>query len=204
MSVDFPAEEEKVLQRWREINAFRRQVELSQGRKPYTFYDGPPFATGLPHYGHLLASTIKDIIPRYWSMKGHFVERRFGWDTHGVPIEYEIDKKLGMSGLEAVEKIGIEKYNEECRSIVMTYAAEWRETVERLGRWIDFDNDYKVSGPHIEYGEGNMISKLQELTFYQLDHEHEFHGIRVVGFQTAFRQRPGLSRLPCYALLDRS
>ena len=144
MSVDFPAEEEVILQRWRDINAFRRQVELSKGRKPYTFYDGPPFATGLPHYGHLLASTIKDIIPRYWSMKGHFVERRFGWDTHGVPIEYEIDKKLGMSGLEAVEKLGIEKYNEECRSIVMRYAAEWRETVERLGRWIDFDNDYKV------------------------------------------------------------
>lgn len=144
MSVDFPAEEEIVLQRWREINAFRRQVELSKGRKPYTFYDGPPFATGLPHYGHLLASTIKDIIPRYWSMKGHYVERRFGWDTHGVPIEYEIDKKLGMSGLEAVEKLGIEKYNEECRAIVMRYASEWRETIERLGRWIDFDNDYKV------------------------------------------------------------
>lgn len=167
MSVDFPAEEEKVLQRWREINAFRRQVELSQGRKPYTFYDGPPFATGLPHYGHLLASTIKDIIPRYWSMKGHFVERRFGWDTHGVPIEYEIDKKLGMSGLEAVEKIGIEKYNEECRAIVMTYASEWRETVERLGRWIDFDNDYKVNNLHVEDRERKHgISRSQTLTFY--------------------------------------
>ncbi|KAJ9243375.1 hypothetical protein DTO169E5_2957 [Paecilomyces variotii] len=144
MSIDFPAEEDKTLQRWREIRAFERQVELSRGRKPYTFYDGPPFATGLPHYGHLLASTIKDIIPRYWSMKGHYVERRFGWDTHGVPIEYEIDKKLGMSGLEAVEKLGIEKYNEECRAIVMRFASEWRETIERLGRWIDFDNDYKT------------------------------------------------------------
>lgn len=145
MSMDFPAEEEIVLKRWREIDAFNRQVELSRGNKPYTFYDGPPFATGLPHYGHLLASTIKDIIPRYWAMKGHYVERRFGWDTHGVPIEYEIDKKLGMSGLEAVEKIGIEKYNEECKAIVMRFASEWRQTVERLGRWIDFDNDYKVS-----------------------------------------------------------
>ncbi|KAL4914043.1 tRNA synthetases class I-domain-containing protein [Aspergillus aurantiobrunneus] len=144
MSIDFPKEEDIVLQRWREINAFQRQVELSKGRKPYTFYDGPPFATGLPHYGHLLASTIKDIIPRYWSMKGHYVERRFGWDTHGVPIEYEIDKKWGMSGLEAVEKFGIEKYNEECRAIVMRFASEWRETIERLGRWIDFDNDYKT------------------------------------------------------------
>ncbi|OJJ62811.1 hypothetical protein ASPSYDRAFT_145628 [Aspergillus sydowii CBS 593.65] len=144
MSIDFPKEEDIVLQRWREINAFQRQVELSKGRKPYTFYDGPPFATGLPHYGHLLASTIKDIIPRYWSMKGHYVERRFGWDTHGVPIEYEIDKKWGMSGLEAVEKFGIEKYNEECRAIVMRFASEWRQTIERLGRWIDFDNDYKT------------------------------------------------------------
>jgi isoleucyl-tRNA synthetase len=120
------------------------QVELSKGRKLYTFYDGPPFATGLPHYGHLLASTIKDIIPRYWSMKGHHVERRFGWDTHGLPIEHEIDKKLGISGRDAVMKMGLKKYNEECRAIVMRYSTEWRKTIDRLGRWIDFDNDYKV------------------------------------------------------------
>jgi isoleucyl-tRNA synthetase len=144
MSIDFPAEEERILAHWREIDAFRRQVELSVGRKPYTFYDGPPFATGLPHYGHLLASTIKDIIPRYWSMKGYYVERRFGWDTHGVPVEYEIDKKLRMSGSEAVAKMGITAYNAECRAIVMRFAEEWRKTIERLGRWIDFDNDYKV------------------------------------------------------------
>ena len=144
MSIEFPKEEEKVLAHWEEINAFRRQVELSEGRPPFTFYDGPPFATGLPHYGHLLASTIKDIIPRYWSMKGHHVERRFGWDTHGLPIEYEIDKKLGMSGKMAVEEIGIAKYNSECKAIVMTFADEWRKTIGRLGRWIDFDNDYKV------------------------------------------------------------
>lgn len=121
------------------------QVELSEGRPRYTFYDGPPFATGLPHYGHLLASTIKDVIPRYWSMKGFHVERRFGWDTHGLPIEHEIDKKLGISGKAAVMELGIAKYNEECRSIVMRYATEWRHTIERLGRWIDFDNDYKVN-----------------------------------------------------------
>ncbi|MCJ1260830.1 isoleucine--tRNA ligase [Lobaria immixta] len=144
MSIDFPQEEEKVLRRWREIKAFERQLELSKGRKPYTFYDGPPFATGLPHYGHLLASTIKDIVPRYWSMKGYHVERRFGWDTHGVPIEYEIDKKFGISGKSAVMEMGLEKYNAECRAIVMRYAAEWRQTIDRLGRWIDFDNDYKT------------------------------------------------------------
>lgn len=144
MSINFVDEEHLVLKLWDEIKAFERQVELSEGRKPFTFYDGPPFATGLPHYGHLLTSTIKDIIPRYWSMKGFCVERRFGWDTHGLPIEYEIDKKLGMSGRLAVEKIGIEGYNAECRAIVMTFANEWRQTISRLGRWVDFDNDYKV------------------------------------------------------------
>lgn len=101
--------------------------------------------SGLPHYGHLLASTIKDIIPRYWSMKGYHVERRFGWDTHGLPIEHEIDKKLGITGKAAVMELGLEKYNAECRAIVMRFSAEWRTTIDRLGRWIDFDNDYKVS-----------------------------------------------------------
>jgi isoleucyl-tRNA synthetase len=144
MSINFPEEEQRVLARWKEIRAFETQVELSKGQKIFTFYDGPPFATGLPHYGHLLASTIKDIIPRYWSMKGHYVERRFGWDTHGLPIEHEIDKKLGISGKQAVMELGIEKYNAECRAIVMRYAGEWRQTIDRLGRWIDFDNDYKV------------------------------------------------------------
>ncbi|RMZ75327.1 hypothetical protein DV737_g5335, partial [Chaetothyriales sp. CBS 132003] len=144
MAVDFAAEEAAVLKRWREIDAFRTQVRLSEGNKPYTFYDGPPFATGLPHYGHLLASTIKDIIPRYWSMKGFYVERRFGWDTHGLPIEYEIDKKFNISGPAAVQQMGISKYNAECRAIVMRFASEWRETIDRLGRWIDFDNDYKT------------------------------------------------------------
>jgi isoleucyl-tRNA synthetase len=144
MSINFPREEERILEHWKDIDAFRRQVELSKGKPPYTFYDGPPFATGLPHYGHLLAGTIKDIIPRYWSMKGRYVERRFGWDTHGVPIEHEIDKKLDIKNKEDVMKLGIDKYNAECKAIVMRYAAEWRQTVDRLGRWVDFDNDYKV------------------------------------------------------------
>ncbi|KAL3479815.1 tRNA synthetases class I-domain-containing protein [Aspergillus californicus] len=178
MSIDFPKEEALVLQTWREINAFQRQVELSKGRKPYTFYDGPPFATGLPHYGHLLASTIKDIIPRYWSMKGHYVERRFGWDTHGVPIEYEIDKKFGMSGLEAVEKLGIEKYNEECRAIVMRFASEWRETIERLGRWIDFDNDYKTMNTSFMESVWWVFKQL-------FDKGLVYQGFRVMPYSTA-------------------
>ena len=100
---------------------------------------------GKPHFGHLLASTIKDVIPRYYTMKGRLVERRFGWDTHGLPIEFEIDKQYGASGQDAVNQLGLAGYNEACRSIVMRYAEEWRHTIDRLGRWIDFDNDYKVS-----------------------------------------------------------
>ncbi|KAL2135807.1 hypothetical protein VTI74DRAFT_6873 [Chaetomium olivicolor] len=178
MSIDFPKEEEAVIARWREIKAFERQVELSKGRPNYTFYDGPPFATGLPHYGHLLASTIKDIIPRYWSMKGYHVERRFGWDTHGLPIEHEIDKKLGISGKAAVMQLGLEKYNAECRAIVMRYREEWRHTVERLGRWIDFDNDYKTMNPTFMESEWWVFKQL-------FDKGQVYQGYRVMPYSTA-------------------
>ena len=144
MSINFPKEEEKVLKKWKEIDAFETQVELNKDKPPFTFYDGPPFATGLPHYGHLLASTLKDIIPRYWSMRGYHVVRRFGWDTHGVPIEWEIDKKFNLSGKQAVMEMGLDRYNKECKAIVMQFADEWRQMINRLGRWVDFDNDYKV------------------------------------------------------------
>lgn len=145
--MNFPGEEEKVLKFWEEIDAFQTSLKLSEGRKTFTFYDGPPFATGTPHYGHILASTIKDIVPRYAHMTGHHVSRRFGWDTHGLPVEHEIDKKLGISSKEDVMKMGIAKYNEECRAIVMRYASEWRNVIGRMGRWIDFDNDYKTLYP---------------------------------------------------------
>lgn len=141
---NFPKEEEKVIEYWREIDAFRTSLKLSEGNPEFVFFDGPPFATGLPHYGHLLAGTIKDIVTRYAHVSGHHVTRRFGWDTHGLPVEHEIDKKLGITGKEDVVRMGIDKYNAECRSIVMKYASEWRTTVERMGRWIDFDNDYKT------------------------------------------------------------
>ncbi|KYK56047.1 isoleucyl-tRNA synthetase [Drechmeria coniospora] len=177
MSINFPKEEAATIERWREINAFHRQLELSEGRPRYTFYDGPPFATGLPHYGHLLASTIKDIIPRYWSMKGYHVERRFGWDTHGLPIEHEIDKKLGIAGKDAVNKFGIEKYNEECRSIVMRFATEWRHTIERLGRWIDFDNDYKTMDP-------KFMESLWWVFKQLFDKGQIYQGYRVMPYST--------------------
>ena len=129
---------------WEEHDVFRRSVENADNEKPYIFYDGPPFATGLPHHGNLVGSVLKDIVPRYWTMKGYRVERRFGWDCHGLPIEQEIDRTLGMSAAETVAKIGVAGYNAECRAIVERYVAEWRKTITRLGRWVDFDNDYKT------------------------------------------------------------
>ncbi|BFZ57160.1 isoleucine--tRNA ligase [Savitreella phatthalungensis] len=147
MSFSVTKEEERVLALWKDIDAFRTSLKLSEGRPRYTFYDGPPFATGLPHHGHLLASTIKDTVTRYAHSTGHYVERRFGWDTHGLPVEHEIDKKLGITGKDDVMAMGIGKYNAECRAIVMRYASEWRATIERMGRWIDFDNDYKTLNP---------------------------------------------------------
>lgn len=116
--------EHAVLTFWQDKQIFKRSLAASKHKPDYVFYDGPPFATGLPHHGHLVASTIKDIIPRYFTMKGFHVERRFGWDCHGLPIEHEIDKSLGMSAKEAVESLGIARYNAECRGIVQRYASE--------------------------------------------------------------------------------
>lgn len=144
---DFPAEEERTLALWKQLDAFKRSLELSADSKEFTFYDGPPFATGLPHYGHILAGTIKDVVTRYATQTGHYVSRRFGWDTHGVPVEQEINKKFNIKGREDVLSMGIAKYNAECRSIVMRYAKEWEEVVTRMGRWIDFKNDYKTLEP---------------------------------------------------------
>ncbi|CAE7199011.1 IARS1, partial [Symbiodinium natans] len=108
----FPTEEEKIIKYWRDIDAFRESLRQSQGKPAYNFYDGPPFATGLPHYGHILAGTIKDVVTRYAHQRGYHVERRFGWDCHGLPVEYEIDKKLNVKGHQDVIKMGIDKYNE--------------------------------------------------------------------------------------------
>ncbi|KAK2196569.1 bifunctional Rossmann-like alpha-beta-alpha sandwich fold/Aminoacyl-tRNA synthetase [Babesia duncani] len=143
-TVNFPNEEEKVLQFWKEIDAFKKSMQLSQGRPSFSFYDGPPFATGLPHYGHILAGTIKDVVTRYAYQTGHHVERRFGWDCHGLPIEHEIDKENNIKHLNHVLEMGIDVYNEKCRSIVLKYSSEWRNIIGRTGRWIDFDNDYKT------------------------------------------------------------
>ena len=170
-------EEEKVVAFWKEIDAFQTSLKLSKGRPRYTFYDGPPFATGLPHHGHLLASTIKDTVTRYAHSTGHYVERRFGWDTHGLPVEHEIDKKLGITGKDDVMKMGIAKYNAECRAIVMRYAAEWRQTIERMGRWIDFDNDYKTLNPSFMESVWWVFKQLYEKG-------HVYRGFKVMPYST--------------------
>lgn len=140
----FVETEKKILDFWNENNIFEKSLEKTKDKDPYIFYDGPPFATGLPHHGHLVASTIKDIIPRYFTMKGRYVSRRWGWDCHGLPIEQQIDKKYEMSANDFVEKYGIEKYCSECRDIVLTFTSQWEKTINRMGRWVDFENDYKT------------------------------------------------------------
>ncbi|XP_071568513.1 isoleucine--tRNA ligase, cytoplasmic [Temnothorax nylanderi] len=146
-TINFAREEDATLETWRKGDVFQESMRLSKNRPRYTFFDGPPFATGLPHYGHILAGTIKDIVTRYAYQSGYHVERRFGWDCHGLPVENEIDKKLGIKGPDDVARMGIAAYNRECRNIVMRYAEEWQMIVGRMGRWIDFENDYKTMYP---------------------------------------------------------
>lgn len=139
--------EEDIVKFWEATQAFQKSLEQSKNGPDFVFYDGPPFATGKPHYGHIVASTLKDIVPRYWTMMGHHVERKWGWDCHGLPIEYEIEKELGIKTKQEVEAFGIDNYNEACRQIVLRYREDWRKTITRLGRWVDFDNDYKTMDP---------------------------------------------------------
>ncbi len=145
--VSFPKQEEQILDLWARIRAFERQIEQRTGEE-FVFYDGPPFATGLPHFGHFVPGTIKDVIPRYHAMCGKRVTRRFGWDCHGLPVEYEVEKALGISGKSEIEKFGITKFNQECRSIVLRYTKEWEHVITRMGRWVDFSNDYKTMDPN--------------------------------------------------------
>lgn len=174
---NFPQEEEKILALWERLDAFQKLLQLTEDCPPFSFFDGPPFATGTPHYGHILASTVKDIIPRYATMNGHHVKRRFGWDTHGLPVEHQIDKSLGITSKDDVMKMGIDKYNAECRSIVMKYADEWRQTISRLGRWIDMDNDYKTLYPEFMESVWWAFKRLFE-------QDSVYRGLRVMPYST--------------------
>jgi isoleucyl-tRNA synthetase len=145
--VSFPAVEEEILRFWKEGETFKASLAGTEKKKAFVFYDGPPFATGLPHYGHLLAGTLKDIIPRYWTMRGRYVSRRFGWDCHGLPVENEMEKEFKVSGRQQIEKLGIHIFNEACRSIVLRYTSQWETIVNRMGRWVDFVNQYRTMDP---------------------------------------------------------
>ncbi|WP_446665103.1 isoleucine--tRNA ligase [Flexivirga sp. B27] len=150
-SADFPAIEKVVRKYWDDDDTFRASVEQrdagENGSNEFVFYDGPPFANGLPHYGHLLTGYVKDLIPRYQTMRGKRVERRFGWDTHGLPAELEAMKQLGLKTKDEILEMGVDKFNDAARASVLRYTDEWREYVERMGRWVDFDNDYKTLNP---------------------------------------------------------
>jgi len=140
----FSSSEEKVLNFWKQANIFEKSVDRKASQGDYVFYDGPPFATGTPHYGHLVASIMKDVVPRYFTMQGYRVERRWGWDCHGLPIENIVEKEMGTKSKKDIEDIGISKFNDACRSKVLTYAQDWEQTVKRLGRWVDMKNAYKT------------------------------------------------------------
>jgi len=159
-SVSFPALEEEVLALWDRVDAFAMSVEMRPPDSEYTFYDGPPFASGSPHYGHILAGVIKDIVPRYWTMRGHRIERRFGWDTHGLPVEMEVEKELGVSGPKAIEAYGVARFNEACRAKVERTTEDWERIMRRLGRWVDFENDYKTMDPDFMESEWWVFSQL--------------------------------------------
>ena len=143
-SPDFPALEREVLEYWALDDTFRASVAHRADAQEYVFYDGPPFANGLPHYGHLLTGYVKDIVPRYRTMRGYKVERRFGWDTHGLPAELEVQRQLGITDKAQIEEMGIGAFNDACRDSVLKYTNEWRAYVTRQARWVDFDNDYKT------------------------------------------------------------
>ena len=140
----FPKMEEEILKFWAEQKIFEKSLEIRKDAKRYSFYDGPPFATGTPHYGHLLASTVKDVVPRFWTMKGFQVERKWGWDCHGLPIENIAEKELGIKRKTEIEEMGVSKFNEFCRSKVLSFVSEWKTVIARLGRWADMDNAYST------------------------------------------------------------
>ncbi|MHB1065712.1 MAG: class I tRNA ligase family protein, partial [Georgenia sp.] len=147
-SPSFPALERAVLDYWDEDGTFQASVDNrpagENGANEFVFYDGPPFANGLPHYGHLLTGYVKDVVGRFQTQIGHRVERRFGWDTHGLPAELEAERILGIKDKAEIDAMGIEAFNQACRDSVLKYTGEWRDYVTRQARWVDFDNDYKT------------------------------------------------------------
>jgi isoleucyl-tRNA synthetase len=143
-SVRFADRELSVLARWERERTFQRSIERRAGAPRFVFYDGPPFATGLPHYGHILTSFIKDVVPRYQTMRGYCVPRRWGWDCHGLPVELEAERALELASPAEIARHGVGPFNDTCRALVTRYAGEWEQVMARLGRWVDFDHAYRT------------------------------------------------------------
>jgi isoleucyl-tRNA synthetase len=141
---DVALREEAILSFWKEHDIFNKSLEKESPNGEFVFYDGPPFATGLPHYGHILAGTIKDAVPRFWTMNGYHVPRKWGWDCHGLPVENLIEKKLGLATKRDIEEHGVKNFNEAARDVVMEYSDDWRKIIPRMGRWADMEDDYKT------------------------------------------------------------
>jgi len=164
--------EERTLQFWKENDVFKKSDQLREGAKEFVFYDGPPTANGKPHPGHVLTRVMKDVYPRYKVMKGYHVVRKAGWDTHGLPVEIEIEKKHNISGKKQIQAFGVERFIRECRDSVMTYEAAWREMTERLGYWVDLDDPYMtLTDAYIE-----SVWNLLKIIF---DQGHLLQGHRV-------------------------
>ncbi|MBC7660194.1 MAG: isoleucine--tRNA ligase [Chitinophagaceae bacterium] len=185
-NVNLPKMEEDVLAYWSEQKTFYKSNDLRKGQKEFAFYDGPPFANGLPHYGHLLANTIKDTVPRYWNMRGYYVERRFGWDTHGVPVEYEVEKNLNLKGRQDILDLGIDKFNELCRESVLYYAEEWQKTITRLGRWVDWDNQYRTMDLNFMESVWNVFKTLYDKDLVYQSHKVVPYSPRITAILSNF------------------
>ena len=142
--IDFREKEKEIIDFWGKEDIFQKSVDKPSSKGDYLFYDGPPFASGTPHYGHLVGGIMKDVVPRFWTMKGYRVERKWGWDCHGLPIENIVEKELGSQKKKDIEKLGVDKFNDLCRSKVLTYVDEWEKIVKTLGRWADMKNPYRT------------------------------------------------------------
>ena len=150
-NMNLPEIERAILKFWDENKIFEKSIENRADKPLYSFYDGPPFATGSPHYGHILVSAMKDAVLRYWTMKGYKIPRRWGWDCHGLPIENIAEKELGITHKKQIEEMGVKKFNDVCRGKIMEYVSEWEKVIPRLGRWVDMKNSYKTMDlPYME------------------------------------------------------
>lgn len=177
-SYNITQKEEQHVDFWNEYNVFQKSIDNNRDGKHFIFYDGPPFATGLPHYGHILAGNIKDTISRWATINGYCVPRRAGFDCHGLPIEFEIEKKLGIKTKDQILNYGIDNYNEACRGIVMSCADDWKSIMTRLGRWVDFDNDYKTMDTDFMSKVWTVFSKIYEKGLI-------YEGVKIMPYSTA-------------------